>query len=89
MKADELTVFDGTATCDDVPINYDCSYFTKCEFVMPGDELEEMTGSPITAMTFYISSPASASWGAANFQVFMKEVNESTFSIFYGKDFYG
>lgn len=81
-----LTVNDGTATNSNVPIYglYVDSYL-KCEYVIPASELEDMgVGSSISAMTFYLSSVATASWGSANFQVFMKEVAATTIDAFTG-----
>lgn len=83
-----LTVNDGTATNSNVPIYglYVDSYL-KCEYVIPASELEDMgVGASISAMTFYLSSTASASWGSANFQVFMKEVAATTIDAFTGLD---
>ncbi len=42
-----------------------------------------MDGMPISAMTFYLSSPASAAW-TGTFQVFLKEVGSTTLSAFSG-----
>ena len=82
-----LTVHDGTETNQYVPIDgYDCDYYDKCEFVMPAAELSAMSGGDINAMTFYISQPATGSWGNANFQVFMKEVSDATIDDFYGTE---
>ena len=82
-----LTVHDGTATNSAVPIfGMWCDAYLKCEFVIPGDELQEMTNGTINTMTFYLSSPAAEPWGNANFQVFIREVNSSTISEFYGLD---
>lgn len=82
-----LTVNDGTVTNSYVPIygNYVDNY-DKCEFIIPAATLESMSYGSISAMKFYLSTPASASWGAANFQVFMKEVDETTISTFYGME---
>ena len=82
-----LTVHSGTTTNSQVPIygNWVDSYL-KCEFVIDAADLSLMAGGRIDAMTFYLSSPAAASWGDANFQVFMKEVSSATISAFSGTD---
>ena len=82
-----LTVHSGTTTNSQVPIygNWVDSYL-KCEFVIDAADLSLMAGGSIDAMTFYLSSPAVASWGNANFQVFMKEVSATTISAFSGTD---
>ncbi len=84
-KAETLTVYDGTATNQYVPIyGYYCDAYLKCEFVIPAEELEAMTGGTISGLTWYLSSPASDSWGNANFQVFIKEVGSVSISAFSG-----
>ena len=80
-----LTVHDGTATNGNVPVyGYYADAYLKCEMVYPAAELEDMDGGTITSMTFYASSPASDSWGNANFQVFLTEVANATISAYVG-----
>lgn len=82
-----LTVHDGTVTNAYVPIyGMWCDAYLKCEFIIPADELQGMTNGTINSMTFYLSSPAAEPWGNANFQVFIREVNSTTISSFYGSD---
>ncbi|MBQ6307103.1 MAG: hypothetical protein IJK78_11100, partial [Bacteroidales bacterium] len=69
VRANELTVHDGTATNGYVPVyGYYADAYLKAEFVMPAAELTAMANGDITAMKFY-ASQSSVSWGAANFQV--------------------
>jgi hypothetical protein len=83
----ELTVNDGTATSGYVPVyGYYADAYLKCEYVIPASALAEMNGGTITAMKYYLSSPASDSWGTANFQIFMKEVDQTTISAYAGPD---
>jgi hypothetical protein len=87
VRADELTVNDGTATSGYVPVyGFYADAYLKCEYVVPGGSLVDMIGADINQMTYYAASPATDSWGAANFQVFMKEVDFTTISAFQGMD---
>ena len=80
---DELTVHDGTTTNSYVPVYglYTDAYL-KCQYIMTEDLLGDMVGGTINGMTFYFQSPASASWGAANFQVYMMPYANATISAF-------
>ena len=87
MKAEELTVYDGTTTNRYVPIEGEwVDSYLKCEFVMPGDELSVMAGGVINAINFYFDNRGGKSWGDAHFQVFVKEVDDATITDFYGTD---
>lgn len=88
-----LTVNEGTTTNEYVPIyGYYAERYQKSEFIIPAstEGLAVMTDGTINQMTFYLSQPASESWGNAQFQVFMKEVPATGFSsdnqgnLFYG-----
>ena len=83
-----LTVYeDGTATSAYVPVyGFYGDAFNKCEFIIPSDELGTMINATISQMTFYLSSPATESWGDAQFQVFLKEVSETTLADFTGAE---
>ena len=84
VRANELTVHDGTATNGYVPVyGFYADAYLKAEFVMPAAELTAMANGDITAMKFY-ASQSSVSWGAANFQVFMTEVANASISDFNG-----
>ncbi len=82
-NAVKLTVNDGTSTNSYIPIygNY-VDYYDKVEFVIPASDLADMTNSDIKAIQFYMSTVASASWGNANFKIYMKEVDYTTISSF-------
>ena len=82
-KAVKLTVNDGTSTNSFIPIygNY-VDYYDKVEFVIPASDLADMANSDIKALQFYMSSPAAVSWGAANFKIYMKEVDYTTISSY-------
>ncbi len=83
MKAESLTVHDGTTTNGNVPVyGFYADAYNKCEMVYPAAELSAMAGGMINSMTFY-ASESSVSWGA-NFQVFLAEVADATISAFAG-----
>ena len=82
-----LTVYDGEATNAYVPVyGFYCDAFLKAEFVMNSEDLSEMTAGTITGLKWYLSTPATDSWGDANFVIFMKEVSDPTISAYYGMD---
>lgn len=78
VMADELTVNDGTATNMYVPVygNY-FDYGFRSQFVIPADDLADMTNGTITSMKFY-SSAESSSWSGATYQITLVEVSAGT-----------
>ena len=85
-RADELTVHNGSATNNYVPIyGLWADAYLKCEMVYPASEFGNMDGGTISSMTFYASSPAAAAW-TGTFQVFLKEVSTATISEFSGTE---
>ena len=82
-----LTVYeDASSSSQYVPVYgayADC--YQKCEFVIPASELTNMNGGIISKMTFYLSTPASASW-SGTFKVFLKTVGNTEISAFSGTD---
>ena len=86
LRADELTVHDGTATNGYVPVyGFYADAYLKCEMVFPASELTDMADGVINGVTFYATSPASDLWGS-NFQVFVKEVESASISDFAGPE---
>jgi len=84
IRAQELTVHDGTTTNGYVPVyGFYADAYNKCEFVYPATELSDMVGGEINQLTFY-ASQTSVNWGSASFQVFMTEVSDATISAFAG-----
>ena len=73
-----LTVNDGTATNSYVPVYglYTDDHI-KSQFIIPAADLSAMAYGNITKLTFY-SSDANKNWGAASFEVYMTETNETT-----------
>ena len=83
LRADELTVYDGTSTNSYVPIyGYYADCYVKSEYVIPADDLVDMDGGTIDYMKFYLSSPSAAAL-TGTFQVYLAEVADATISAFY------
>ena len=81
-----LTVYDGDATNAYVPVyGFYADAFTKVEFIMDYNELSPMTGGTITSLKWHLATPAEDVWGG-RFQIFVKEVTQSTISEFMGMD---
>lgn len=82
-----ITVADGTETNQYVPVyGLYVDDFVRSQTIYPASVIEEgaeavgMTGGTISSMTFYLSSPASGSWGSATFSVKLAEVSAATLS---------
>ena len=74
-----LTVNDGTATNSQVPVyGLWVDSHSKSQFIIPAADLADMTNSIITKITFH-SSSANVAWGAAQFEVYVAEVENTTF----------
>ena len=64
--------------------------YTKCEFVMNAEDetydLSEMAGGTITKIKFYVTTVGSggSGWEGNTFQIFMKEISETTISAWQG-----
>ena len=84
VRADELTVNDGSATNGYVPVyGFYADAYLKCEFVQPAADLAAVNGGTINSLTFFASN-SNVSWGNANFQVFVTEVADASISAFAG-----
>ena len=84
VRADELTVNDGTTTNGYVPVyGFYADAYLKCEFVQPAADLAAVNGGTINSLTFF-ASDSNVSWGNANFQVFVTEVADASISAFAG-----
>ena len=85
VRADELTVNDGTTTNGFVPVyGFYADAYLKCEFVQPAADLAAVNGGTINSLTFF-ASDSNVSWGNANFQVFVTEVADASISAFAGQ----
>ena len=78
-----LTVYDGSASNYYVPtyISY-FDEFTKSQFVIPADDLADMTGTPINSMTFYTTGENVPYTTVSSADVYLKEVNYTNISAF-------
>ncbi|MCR4811249.1 MAG: fibronectin type III domain-containing protein [Bacteroidales bacterium] len=76
-----VVVADGSATNSYVPIygTY-VDDFLRCQTIYPESMLAEIAGKEIQALTYYLSSPASASWGDAVFEIKMGTATAAAFS---------
>ena len=78
-NAYNITVNDGTTTNGYVPIyGYWADQHSKSQFIIPATDLAAMQNGTISKLTFY-SSNASVSWGSAEFEVYVKEVSNTSF----------
>ncbi|MBR2101153.1 MAG: fibronectin type III domain-containing protein [Prevotella sp.] len=79
----ELTVHDGTATSNKVPINvYYFDDFSKSQVVIPAADLQEMTGGRINSITFYTNGNNIPYTTVSSADIFLKEVDYTTISAF-------
>lgn len=86
-----LMVNNGTATSYTAVINAyetDANY-ASTQFVIPANEITDMQYSTIQQLQFYCSNVVNGTpWGNAQFRVYMKEVDFSTYSEFCDDYFY-
>ena len=86
MAQNTLTVYEGENFNGYVPVEgYWADSYLKSEFVIPAADLAAMNGCTITELTWYLSTKPTKSW-AGNYQIFMKEVEETTLSDFTGSE---
>lgn len=79
-SAYRLTLNDGTTTNAYVPINgSNVDEGTRSQFIIPEEALEEIEWDSIKSLTFY-ASQTSVDWGAAQFEVYVAEAQETTIS---------
>ena len=75
-----ITVNDGTTTNSIVPIyGLWTDDITKSQFIIPASALSAMQFGNINKLTFHASN-SNVSWGAAQFNVYVTETNETTVS---------
>ena len=80
---DELTVFEGTATCREAPMYvYYFDDYTRAQTVYPATELEDMVGAELTAIKFYTTSSNIPYTTVSSFDIYLTEVDETSISSF-------
>ncbi|MBR2594637.1 MAG: InlB B-repeat-containing protein, partial [Firmicutes bacterium] len=79
----EITVADGTDTNGYVPVyGLYADAYVKAQYIVPASDLAVISGKTIKGLKWYANSPASESWGSANFQVYLMEVEGTTINSF-------
>ena len=79
---DELTVYDGTETNFTIPMymyNYEEKY-VRNQYVVPASDLTDMAGGTISSIKLYTTSDYLPYTNAATIDVYLKEVNFTTFT---------
>ena len=78
---DQIMVYGGLTTNNTVPVYGTwVDAFSKSQFIIPATTMgSEMTGANIAKMTYYCSA-TTINWGAAEFDVYVKEVANTVFS---------
>ena len=75
----EITVADGTEYNSYIPVyGLWMDDYTRSEMIYPAEMLAEMQGGEINSITYYTQSAATAPWTPASFNVYVKEVEETT-----------
>lgn len=79
-NAYSITVNDGTNTSSQVPFySYYAYRTTKSQFIIPAASLSSITYGTLQKLTFY-ASVETASWGNAEWEVYVKETDAIAFS---------
>ena len=85
MLASLLTVNDGTATNNFVPVpGWYVDLPFNGEFVIPAADLQAMANTEIRQMTFYTTSPIEVDWGELNYNLYLQEVDFDEINSFHG-----
>ena len=75
----ELTVYEGTNTSNIVPAYmFYFDDFTRSQFVIPADDLEEMNGGTISSIKFYTTSNNVPYTAVSSAKVYLMEVDYTT-----------
>ena len=85
-KADEVTVYDGTATNNYVPAYvFYFDDFTRSQYVIPAADLAAVNGSTITSVKFYTTDYNMPYTTVSTVDVYLKEVDYTSISTFEAK----
>lgn len=65
-----------------VPVyGYYCDEYSRSQFIIPASEMpQESVNGTLNSVTFYGSTISAIDWGSAQFDVYLKEVGETTLS---------
>ena len=75
----QLTVNNGPEDNNYIPVfGWFCDHYSKSQFIIPASDLQTMQQSIITKLTFYALN-TNVSWGDARFDVYLAEVEETSF----------
>lgn len=75
-----FTINDGNSPSYYIPVyGYKANYLFKSQFIIPKASLENLKGKKIIELTFY-ASQSSADWGNAKFDVYLNEVDNTTYA---------
>ena len=85
-SGDGLTVYDGTATSQKVPmyVNF-FDYYTRSQFVIPAADLTDMAGGTINSIKFYTTNSNIPYTTVSDFDIYVKEVNYTTITALEAK----
>jgi len=76
---DTLTVANGTMANSNIPVyGYYMDYQTRSQMIFPGNLLDDMVGSTISSITFYLASSPTVEW-TTTFDVRLGTCQETTF----------
>ncbi|MBR2235814.1 MAG: choice-of-anchor J domain-containing protein [Prevotella sp.] len=85
-KAEELTVYDGTAESMCLPAYIYCfETLTRSQFVIPEVNLRDMVGATISELTFYTTSSNIPYTAESSADVYLKEVEYTSIEAFEAK----
>ena len=86
LKAEDLTVHDGTVESSNTPMYVGFfDDFTRSQVVFPASELEEMAGGTITSLKWYTKSNNIPYTTLSSVDIYLKEVNSTSISAFEDK----
>ena len=76
----DLTINDGSTTCYYAPVyGYKANYDFKSQIIIPKESLNDLVDRKLTQFTFY-ASQSSLNWGTASFDVYLNEVENTSYA---------
>ncbi|MCR5148413.1 MAG: immunoglobulin domain-containing protein [Eubacterium sp.] len=78
--AEGLKLYDGTDFIYNIPINgTEVGYYQKVQFIMPAEDVTGLMGKVIKGLRFFTFSPAKDACLDTTFQIYLSEVDNSSF----------